>query len=1060
MSKEIITISFEAPSLGIVLRRNTSGMCFVGKILEQSHNLQVGDILLKVNDRALNCDETGGGVTKPEWDIVIEEIRKSPRPIKIEFLRQTSLHVEIPDGQSDISGSDGVRQSQSQSESGSGPSSARGSLTEGVVEVVDSLNEVEIEAGSRHIDYRIHHSGAERVSEEQEQEVCSTIPFESSNRDSREQEREQEQGSHVIDDAVDAFLRDYNIQLIIPHDTVYPTSTPQRGRQLIKKGVFKIVTSRLGFGYLHVHRARLVLLFSDILLIFTIVNKKKAQLEQLLSLSTCKVQIQPEFYRDLAALKSLLPPELDPIPEGDRDSDNDPNDDVGTTSVPPFILEEEESSSSKETSEILIHCSTKGSEGKVRFVTSTPNALLLTEAIVNCMHGLVGEELRVPGWVHACVQGGLCDLVITGNEIEVLAILKACEDGTIDPCVLDDADEDGYSPLHYACMMRRNSLIHALHEAGADVTVTDPYGMTPLHWLAIHLESSDLRLLSSNIFDTDMEDSFGRTPLFLACVEGNTESDVHDTYAVRDIILTLGELGANICLRDTFGRAAIHYAASRWCYDTVNSILALSDQNIHNRISEKADEAGDLSSSPEAVGSMRSSIDGMTALHYALSGFAIPHSGHLENTSLGKSLLQLPINGKVVDIQAIGGTYDVTVSDNRQSDDSFTLRERESSVSSIAGDEGDCARIVKLLLMRGAPPNAKDVFGRSPLHILADNAISFGSSLGPLVALLVANGARVSSSFSPTSPSPHQRSSTPPPPPDTVHHSRRTALSPVPPSTLLSSKDILNKLAIALPDHEQYIQEARQELNSYGVLDVSHLMESGDLSKVMKIAPEMTYQHCASNQCMTVALKGTIGTHPDGCCVLCNSKYGLMRHRYQCGLCAIECCDDCSLQKFHVEDKGKQRACDSCFNILKAMIKENPPPSSLPMYVQIAMPDPHLHSSSGSSGTRYSTPSPTLGSSDDLEGKRRSLFGGSKKSIEGERDSASMAHQSQSQAHEYGGANDAMRGISEAHEALQERGEKLSQLADKSGDLANAAGDFAKLAAQLKKQNRRTSWWG
>ena len=78
--------------------------------------------------------------------------------------------------------------------------------------------------------------------------------------------------------------------------------------------------------------------------------------------------------------------------------------------------------------------------------------------------------------------------------------------------VVDALDEDGYSPLHYACILRMQSIVAALHEATADVTVADQRGLTPLHWTAMQLDADSLSLMCTQIFNVDLVDSIGRTP--------------------------------------------------------------------------------------------------------------------------------------------------------------------------------------------------------------------------------------------------------------------------------------------------------------------------------------------------------------------------------------------------------------------------------------------------------------------------------------------------------------------------------------------------------------------
>lgn len=113
--------------------------------------------------------------------------------------------------------------------------------------------------------------------------------------------------------------------------------------------------------------------------------------------------------------------------------------------------------------------------------------------------------------------------------------------------VLEEEDVDGYTPLHYACILRQTSTIALLLSHFADAAsqdhgvsvnigawsqteggqdgyesaVTCKRGWTPLHWAAVQLDFGSLELLSEHVYDRDLVlDHRGRNPLVLACLEG------------------------------------------------------------------------------------------------------------------------------------------------------------------------------------------------------------------------------------------------------------------------------------------------------------------------------------------------------------------------------------------------------------------------------------------------------------------------------------------------------------------------------------------------------------
>jgi ankyrin repeat protein len=78
--------------------------------------------------------------------------------------------------------------------------------------------------------------------------------------------------------------------------------------------------------------------------------------------------------------------------------------------------------------------------------------------------------------------------VVCRNEASVRDLIRECEVGNIDSSIIDEEDEDGFTPLHYACILRCHGIIDALHAANVVVTIKDRYGFTPIHWAALQLD--------------------------------------------------------------------------------------------------------------------------------------------------------------------------------------------------------------------------------------------------------------------------------------------------------------------------------------------------------------------------------------------------------------------------------------------------------------------------------------------------------------------------------------------------------------------------------------------
>ena len=192
-------------------------------------------------------------------------------------------------------------------------------------------------------------------------------------------------------------------------------------------------------------------------------------------------------------------------------------------------------------------------------------------------------------------------------------------------------------------------------------------------------------------------------------------------------------MGVNICLRDHTGRAAIHYACSRWQYDIVAWLLNHSENviAISRASTNSEDDFLKEFSSQESLVAMKCSITGMTPLHFVMSGYPLPYSSGKRDKKLSESIITSPVASIAVGEQGI--LFNTTPDKEAQA-----LSEMELMMKA-----GDCLRITRALLQAGAPPNVTDKYGRRPLQVLALSASRFGAALGPVVELMVSAGARI-----------------------------------------------------------------------------------------------------------------------------------------------------------------------------------------------------------------------------------------------------------------------------------------------------------------------------
>jgi ankyrin repeat protein len=269
-------------------------------------------------------------------------------------------------------------------------------------------------------------------------------------------------------------------------------------------------------------------------------------------------------------------------------------------------------------------------------------------------------------------------------------IVLSCEDGQLEFSIIDAPDEEGYTPLHYACILRLPVIMKLLHGASADVNVPDKKGWTPIHWAAMQLDEVALGILTAHSFDVDMKDDEGRSPLFLACVEGRDRSGKHNSDALLACMRKLLSLNAETVTTDKNGVPLLHYLAASWKFEALELLL-------EHKVEVLTVEA----------------VNGKAALHHACKGCPID-----------------PFTGQSTGPHDVGGTggaagaVAVLVG------------------SSVFSDPSAGINTLVALLRAGGRPNGRDMRGKSPLQVLAENASVWGNMIHEAVKMLISYGAR------------------------------------------------------------------------------------------------------------------------------------------------------------------------------------------------------------------------------------------------------------------------------------------------------------------------------
>ena len=220
--------------------------------------------------------------------------------------------------------------------------------------------------------------------------------------------------------------------------------------------------------------------------------------------------------------------------------------------------------------DLLSACLAKGAEvDAVNASQQTPLHLALMRGELVCCFVLLDananaaaldEERRTA--MHLAMQhsGGLG--ACSESTILLLRLLQLA------PSLVNEADADKRTPLHWASGKNALPCVKALLSSGAEVDAVDWAQRTPLHWaVLVDAAESAEALLQSNA-DLRHADRDKRTPLHWAC----------DRAAEGCCKLLLGHLAMGDPMIDAVdwgGYTALHYAARRGATGCVKSLLAL-----------------------------------------------------------------------------------------------------------------------------------------------------------------------------------------------------------------------------------------------------------------------------------------------------------------------------------------------------------------------------------------------------------------------------------------------------------------------------------------------------
>lgn len=313
----------------------------------------------------------------------------------------------------------------------------------------------------------------------------------------------------------------------------------------------------------------------------------------------------------------------------------------------------------------------------------------------------------------------LCKAAVDGDKAQVDRILADHPELVR----YQEAKAEKVSVLHVAAAGGKKEVVEDLLAKGADPNLPDANQRTPLHWAALSGKADAAAVLLAKGADPNASDKRQSTPLYWAAGTGR-----------KDVVALLLAKGANPNARCFFDRTPIDIPAVRGDKDTVDLLLA---KGADIRAADKG---------------------GSTVLHYAVQG---------SSTALVKLLLEKGLDPNVrneagcapLHFASIYGRADnaeallAKGADPKAVDDvgrqplhcaAYGMGRRfdyqagaSSEGKKIVGDmtQGRL-RIVKMLLDRGADPNAKDAKGNTPLSLASSERYR------DIVALLKGTGGK------------------------------------------------------------------------------------------------------------------------------------------------------------------------------------------------------------------------------------------------------------------------------------------------------------------------------
>jgi ankyrin repeat protein len=341
----------------------------------------------------------------------------------------------------------------------------------------------------------------------------------------------------------------------------------------------------------------------------------------------------------------------------------------------------------------------------------------------------------------------LIDAVKRGDHGAVKTLLR-------NKAIVDQAEADGSTALHHAVQANDVALVTTLIAAGANVKAANRYGLRPLTLAATNGSEPVISLLLKAGADPNTSTDAGEPVVMTAARTGNVDAIKRLIAAGADVnarerwfgetalmwaaaenhagaVRALAQAGAAIDARSRVieapvlefprsggpnspfprgGWTALMFAARQGAIDSARALAELG-ANLNLAALPQTDvplKAEEMRSADNGVGTT-ALVFAIINVHYDLAGMLLEHGA----------------NPNVVDLAGMGALYAAT--------DMNSLQWVQGRPAPILADKLDGSDLVKLLLAKGADPNARLKTRPLKRHHDAGSTMNFGEGTTPLM---------------------------------------------------------------------------------------------------------------------------------------------------------------------------------------------------------------------------------------------------------------------------------------------------------------------------------------